>query len=185
MPAAMEARYNLKSPGRPQQAAFEPRARRAGPGAGPGSGWGGRALVQQRAELRPGLSAMGGAKAGRGAPPGAEGRASRAGPVRHRSRRGREEAGRVRAVLLMPAAQGGSARGAWEALELSLSGVQSISGRCRACACVSTPFCTLELLPASVRAWLCPCCQVLAPRACVWGGTGADVGRVCAVRLFC
>lgn len=57
VPAAMEARYNLKSPGRPQQAAFEPRARRAGPGAGPGSGWGGRALVQQRAELRPGLSA--------------------------------------------------------------------------------------------------------------------------------
>lgn len=105
--------------------------------------------------------------------------------MRHRSRRGREEAGRVWAVLLMPAAQGGSARGAWEALELSLSGVQSISGRCRACVCVSTPFCTLELLPAGVRTWLCPCCQVLAPRACVWGGTGADVGRVCAVRLFC
>lgn len=115
MPAVMEARYNLKSPGRPQLSRLRPAARREG--AGPG--WGGRALAQQRAELRPGLSASGGARAGRGA----SGRAGRAGPGRAAADAGC--AGRVGPRCL-------------ETLELSLRGTEYLGSLL--CLCVSTPF---------------------------------------------
>lgn len=170
MPAAMEARYNLKSPGRPQQAAFEPRARRAGPGAGPGSGWGGRALVQQRAELRPGLSAMGGGEGRQGGSAwcGRQGKPSRAGAAPKPPWAGGSRAGPGRAADAGCAGRVGPRclGGAGALLEWSTEYLGSLP-----CVCL----CVHAFLYVGTAA--CWCANVAVPVLPGAGSSGLRVGR--------
>lgn len=114
MPAAMEARYNLKSPGRPQQAALRAAAGREGAG---------RAGGAERSPNKGQNCGPASAPLGRRGPArGPSGRASRAGPGR--------------------AADAGCARRVGprclETLELSLRGAEYLGAP--ACLYVSTPF---------------------------------------------